>query len=396
MLQDNSFPDEKSRRWVIAKLLSIPPAFMGVESLDDLLRSYEQTKIVAPTPKLNPSYPFDHEEYRIALKDFWEHHHRDAGSINHAEIALRTSVLEHELLYEEKDRDQKKKIAALLCGHHMLCSTIATDQQDFDTAIVHLNYAYTVAKERRFIQLQGGILLRRGWVLNERGEAYALHNQLDLAQADFQRAKKDFDIGLTLSKKLPASMQGSLLLSQGRLAAWQATRPDALHRAIVKLDEAYPFTGKKSKEADIHFINLSEERYHRVRAAAYLASTNPLACYPREARKELRNANLVALKACTKRQEVYTTILESKSYVIEGQALLTRKKRGQADDCFSKATKKANEAIMTASKIVSKANITRIERIWQDLQATPFAENNADLGYLEVQIFTAKHPYMFA
>jgi hypothetical protein len=34
MLRDNSFPKEQSRRWVLAKLLQIPPVLMGVTSLE--------------------------------------------------------------------------------------------------------------------------------------------------------------------------------------------------------------------------------------------------------------------------------------------------------------------------------------------------------------------------
>jgi hypothetical protein len=37
MLRHNSFPDDQTRRWVIAKLLQIPPVLMGVSTLDELL-----------------------------------------------------------------------------------------------------------------------------------------------------------------------------------------------------------------------------------------------------------------------------------------------------------------------------------------------------------------------
>ncbi len=392
MLQDNSFPSKKSRRWAIAKLLQIPPALMGVNSLDELLHEYQQTTVTAPVPQTYTPHPFNYEEYKATLTKLWKQHRMHSGSTCVTEIDLRTSVVEHELLYGEADIKEKDKIAALLCGHRMLSSNIATDLQDFDNAIRHLNYAHIVAKERGLTHLQGGILLRRGWALNERGEAYILQNQLELAQADFTKAAGDFTVGLALSEKLPGWMYGSLVFSQGRLAAWQSKTQGELHNAILKIEEALPFVGKKSEEANIHFIHLDEERYYRVLAAAYLASTNPLACYPRDAR---RNLTLATPSLLPKRQKAYNMILESKSFVIEGQAALTRKKIGHADDCFSKATEKALKAILIVKDIGSRANVTRIEKIWQDLQATPFAENNADLGYLEVQIFTAKHPYVF-
>ena len=396
MLQDNSFPDEKSRRWVIAKLLQIPPALMGVEALDDLLQGLQQPTICAPTPQLNLSQPFDYEEYKIALTSFWKQHRLYTGSTSVTDIGMRISVLEHELLYEESDSKQKKKIAALLCGYHMLSSNIAMDQQNANSAISHLNYAHTVAKEKRLTRLQGGILLRRGWVFKERGEAYASQHQFDQAEKDFRLAAKDFTLGLTLSKYLPLGMRGSLILAVGTLAADQAKTPTELSDAIEKIDEAEPFIGKKSQDNDIHFIQPDEERYYIDRAAAYLSASNPLACSPKKARRELQYAIAVQPKPTPKRREAYNMVLEAKSYVIEGQTATTQKRLTHAGDCFGKATKKANEAIVLVKDIHSQVNLSRIEKIWGELQPTPFAKNNADLGYLEVQIFAVKHPYMFA
>src|SRR5689334_13922695 len=37
MIRNNSFPEDSTRRWIIAKILHIPPAYFGVSRLDELL-----------------------------------------------------------------------------------------------------------------------------------------------------------------------------------------------------------------------------------------------------------------------------------------------------------------------------------------------------------------------
>src|SRR6266540_7163086 len=42
MLRENAFPTDPKRRWILAKLLHIPPFLLGLKSLDDLLPKPEE------------------------------------------------------------------------------------------------------------------------------------------------------------------------------------------------------------------------------------------------------------------------------------------------------------------------------------------------------------------
>jgi cellobiose-specific phosphotransferase system component IIA len=393
MLRDNSFPKEQSRRWVLAKLLQIPPVLLGVTSLDDLLRHYEQTTVIAPTQTANVPQPFDYTEYKTALRRFWKQHRLNTLITTQNEIRQRIVTLEKEVLYGQAP--QKKHFAVLLCGYHMLLSNIAMDQQNSDNAIVHLNHAYVVAKDWELTRFQGGILLRRGWVLKERGEEYASNHQFDKAQADFDFAAKDFAVGLTLVKQLPEAMQGSLILSTGKLDADRATTPFELHQAMRKIDKAQPFVGKKSDEEDIHFIQLDEERYYLDRAAAYLAARNPLICYPGEARRELYTAMAVEKKPTPKRRQAYNMVLESKSYMIEGHAQTQRKKLAAAADAYGQAIEMARKALPLVIAVKSEVNISRIKHLCAEISQTDFGKKSIQLAALEVELVTAKYPLLF-
>jgi uncharacterized small protein (DUF1192 family) len=392
MLRDNSFPEEKSRRWALAKLLQIPPLLLGVSSLDELLRDYEQGIPSAPT-RAATAYQFDYSEYKTALRQLWKQHRLSNTWQSLADIDLRIALLEKELLYGE--HAQKKQIAVLLCGYHMLSANLATDQQDADTAIVHLNQAYAVAKEKQLPRVQGGILLRRGWALQERGEMYAMQQQIDVAKADVASATKDFTIGFTFLKELPLAMQGSLLLSLGELAADQAATPNELHHAIKKIDAAQPFIGKKNDDEDIHFIQLDEERYTMDRAAAYIAARDPGICYPKDARRELYNAGVVRPTPAPKRREAYTMVLEAKSYVVEGNAQAKRKKLSLADDAYEQATQIASKALPLVVAIQSEVNLSRIASLHAEIAQTPFGKQSIEIAALEIAITSARYPTLF-
>jgi hypothetical protein len=388
MLRNNAFPDDNTRRWVVAKLLEIPPVLLGVQSLDDLLNFQEPRK--REQVGSSALAPFDSTEFRRTLAAYWT---RLRYVDLQADVAKRIAVLEQHYLYGPQQA--KCSVATLLCGYQMLSSLIATDQCDFDSAIDHLNKAYMVAKERELLKLKAACLLRRGWALNERGEVKAMRHDVEGALVDFAHATNDFLLACKQAQRLPAAMQGQLLSSLGQVSANTAKHPQEFHLAIKKMEEAEAFVGKGGGEEDIHFIQLPEERYYLNRAAAYLASSNSLACYPRDARKELRNAHAAAPTPLPKRRSAYIMILQATSYVIEGQAHLAKKRLGFADDCFSEATQKATEALVLVKDIHSQVNVARIEKLCTDLRATPFGKENVDVARLEVEITAAKFPHLF-
>jgi hypothetical protein len=393
MLHDNTFPKEKSRRWVLAKLLHIPPFLMGVQSLDELLHDYNQTTMIAPVQHVPAIKLFDYQEYKATIRGLWKQHRLNTTVTSQTDIDSRIAVLEKELLYGQNS--QKKRVASLLCGYHMIASNIAADQQDSDRAITHLNHAYLVAKEKELARLQGATLLRRGWALKERGEEYTRTQQFDLAQADFDFAAKDFAVGLTLSNQLPASMQGSLFLSMGKLAADRAITAPELHQAMKKIDETQPFIGKKSDEEDIHFIQIDEELYYMDRAAAYLSACDPIACYPKDARRELRNALAVQPTPIPKRRLAYNMVLEAKSYLLEGHTQTGHMKKAQAAESYEQATKIAAKALPLVVSIQSTVNLSRIRHLCSEIAQTDYGKQSLVLARLEVEIAKAKYPQIF-
>jgi tetratricopeptide (TPR) repeat protein len=395
MVRDNAFPDDNTRRWVIATLLRIPPVLMGVESLDDLLplpRKNETPPSLTLHQTLSTTQTFDIGEYSQALKKYWQQtmHHTIFPLIE--DITHRIHRLEWEFLYG--NHTNKTRIVQLLCGYHIIRANNARDVQDHETAIDHFNKAYTLAKDHNLKKLQTGILCRRGGVFKELGEELASLHHFDAAHKNFTFATNDFTLALSIDRSISPIVQGSISMSLGRLQADTATTPRELSQGIKKIDEIEKIVGQSS-ESYIDFIEVNEERYYLNRAAAYLASPTLIARYPRDARRELRNAHAAASTPLRKRRHGYNMILEATSSVIEGQAHLAKKRIAYADDCFGEATQKATEALVLVKDIHSQVNVARIEKLCTDLRATPFGKENVDVARLEVEITAAKFPHLF-
>lgn len=389
MLKDNSFPDEQSRRWVIAKLLQIPPALMGVETLDDLLVPIKQpAKSKTPLIQTSHTIPqaFDIKEYQHSLKNYWLINYTNIARLILKEIDQRIAVLEQKTLYGEWKCKERVSIIGLLCGYHMVFASIARDQECYDPAISHLNKAYQLAKNYKLVDTQAAILCRRGEVYNEQG--YGCENALDLdsARRYFSLAKHDFLVAKALENKLYPGLRGRLQLNFGLTSSHLAVNPSQLHQAILETEKVEAFIGKEAEQEDVYFVMLDEERYHLDLASVYLNAPIEIALYPREARRELRNTaatrnDHTSSGRQTLKRQAFETILRAKSYLIEKE--------------YEEATNLLGEALTQSRAVNSKVLIARIASSCHRLLTTDYGKKSVDVAELEVALMTMQHPEFF-
>lgn len=398
MLRDNSFPVEKSRRWILAKLLQIPPILMGVNSIDELLpqTKHKSNSYHPPTYQTLPTqHTFEMSEYRQALRKYWQTNHTLTARGVLEEIAQRMSSLEQETLYGKWHEKQRRQIVHVLCGYHMVFANVARDQEWYNLAIFHLNKGYQLAKNYELTDMQAAILYRRGGVFEDQGCGY--ENVLDVASARrcFSWAENDFRAAKGLANYLYAGLQGCIQVSLGLTLAHLASNPSQLHLALVEIRNAEKFAGKDENKEDVHFVRLDEERYHLDVASAYISAQINGACYPRDARRELFNARAAQPTPIPKRREAYNMVLEAKSYLIEGKAQDARKKPGLATDAYMQATTIASQALSLVVAIKSEVNLSRIKHLCREMVGTEFGKKSVELASLEVQITASEYPQMF-
>jgi len=388
MIQNKSFPNDPRRRWVIAKLLQIPPLLLGVHALDDLLPSPTKMPPERPESRVllhTEVKSVDLRAYHQALKKYSNLNHTDTAASSWGKINQRIVHLEQDLLYN-KDQKQGSKVASLLCGYHLLLSYIARDQQWYDLATIHCNKAYGLASNEKIPDMQAAILQQRGCVLYSQACSYENIPDPSMARRYFELASADFQKAQTFEASLSAypGLQGYLHIASGVAQAHLATHPSQLHEALKELDKAERFIGQDTSFDIIHqcvAFSVNESRYHLDRASIYVNTPVKIARYPKDARRELYWATSTQKNPNAKRQQTLNTIFLAKSYLIEAE--------------YSEATKRAKEALNLTKAIRSNVNLARIAAICQELQESDYGKNHIEVPALEIEIAKARYPELF-
>ena len=112
------------------------------------------------------------------------------------------------------------------------------------------------------------------------------------------------------------------------------------------MQKAEDFVGKDEEKNDVYFVKVDEERYHLDLASIYLNAPVEVAWYPRDARRELRNAFATRKNNTSKRRQAFETVLVTKSYLLEKE--------------YEEATKKAFEALIQVKEINVKVYLDLI------------------------------------
>jgi squalene cyclase len=132
----------------------------------------------------------------------------------------------------------------------------------------------------------------------------------------------------------------------------------------------------------VYFLKLDEERYYLGLAASYMNSMGDIAHYPKDARRELRNALALRTGPGEKLREAYETIVFAKSYLIEKE--------------YEEATRLAKEALVQAQAANSKENIARVVALGNTLLRSDYGKKNENVEELIVAVTTAQHPELFS
>jgi hypothetical protein len=172
---DAAFPirniglDSIARRRVLALLLDIPPAALGIITLEEILLQQHQDIPTMPLAgaRREKEGIFDLAVYENRLKTLWNRNHTNTAQDRLTQIAAAMADLTCELPYVSGN--DEKEVHALLCRYHHLHAHILRDQGRYDAAIVELEKAAILAERVEKLPLLAVTLLRIGSVLRDRG-----------------------------------------------------------------------------------------------------------------------------------------------------------------------------------------------------------------------------------
>jgi len=161
MIRKDAFPQDPKRRWIIAKLLQIPPMYLGLSTLDRLLPPPPPLLQGVNSPVIAlRNGKVDIDEFERSLLTIEKQYTRNTDIASLKEIRVRIRYLHDEALY--RSNEDGRKIRQLVCGYQIAAGNILRDLFRVNDAVKHLNKAVALARENNYTELYVTALMHRG------------------------------------------------------------------------------------------------------------------------------------------------------------------------------------------------------------------------------------------
>ncbi len=369
MEQTNNLPSSEKRRYVLAKLLDIPVALLGLNALP-FVPSASSSKKAAKQ--------LDLVEYRSALDSYWNKHYTSSAQDSIEDVTQRIYALHDVFPYTYTP--EKKQMVELLCGFNIVAGNIERDRQHHQSAVKHLDNAVIVARENDCYDFYAAALHGRGVTFLDKGQTTL--NQ-DKAARYLNRALNDFTNALKVEQlctTLPTFLKGYILTGMGITQSHLAKDNQDITQAIKSIDKAEKLVGEDGSQENKYFtmdtLKFGEEEYHIDRASTLLGSTNKKQRNPNEVLAHLTLADSRANEALTRRG-AFINIQRAKAYFDKGD--------------YPRATALAMDALSVFGAIESWVNIARVAQLYNALKATSYG-SSFEVAQLEVELMLLEHP----
>ena len=338
----NAGLDAITRRRLLSDMLKIPPALLGLSSLEALFPTLEEVKVPEYTQP-------DIHAYSLALPSYWEKHLKSTAKGDVNALLSKIGRLHDAILYVSGvDRDT---MVELLCRYHILVAFIIDDHPLFCTALLHLNKAAILAQSLNEKELYAAVLYRRGNALFLKGDTLA-------AIQDYATA---------LESAVSEQLRGAVLLKLGQAQAKAAQTQREFTQALKILDKGGDIARKGHFDGDEHFLRLRVERYHLDRASSLLHSPIPSLRFPDSALDDLAYAAGPDITC----RSAYNTILQAKAYTEKG--------------LYPIAASLSEEALPLVKAIQSGVNIARIASLYIQFKESSYG-NSPDVARLGAKL----------
>lgn len=354
--------DSLTRRRLLAELLEIPPAALGIATLEEARRHHAQRAHLLSIHAVN----MDHLEvdpcyYEAHLKALWDRNHATTAQDRLAELIIALEKLRAVLPY--KTGKDEHTISVLLCRYHHLYAHILRDQSQYEAALRELEQALRLAQRTENSSLLAVTFLRIGSVLRDRGSVSEALARIEAArgdheaeQAQLRQARADYEAALAhyqrvhLLQQLPASLQGVLLFDEGYAQAHLARQDRQKRQKAVSLLERSEamIAATRTTLEEAFAIRITERTYYNTKAAALLSLG-----WPREAIEILTALMDLPADEAMMRQNAYSQYLWAQAY---------------ADLRLSEAAvPSAQEAVATMKRIKSRLHLRRLQGLHAQL-----------------------------
>ncbi|QBD78742.1 hypothetical protein EPA93_23255 [Ktedonosporobacter rubrisoli] len=347
MEKNNTIPTDITRRRVLAGILGIPYALLGLhESLEKLPLTQALDHTPKPVNRNSKQQSLDHysiEEHQQALKLYFDGYYHRHGQAALDDVAYTTQNLA--ALLANTNANNREPGLALLSRYHQFGTNAAREQQNYEHALLHADKAIQYARSQA--KPDADLLVisyyRRGITFFEQGITH------EAAQwGAIQKAQPDIDIALSYAQTATPLMKGFIALEWGLVQAHTATTATDKSLVMKRLDQSYNNLSVSQLEDDPNFVRFSPGWYYLTRAEALIAmgmfseSLGEL-----EIAEEVTPINLP-------RRFAYLDALRARAYL------------GMND--LDEAVTYVKSAFNASQAVKSEYNLARLANIQQDLE----------------------------
>ncbi|MBV9228768.1 MAG: hypothetical protein JOZ18_05590 [Chloroflexi bacterium] len=354
-MEKHGFPKDPMRRAIVATLLGIPLAAVGLEQTPLSLET-----LVLPTVK---NGPIDLVEYHSALQSYDRSLVGDGCDwrVALSDILGRIQALHNKVLYAGA---QKLEMVQLLCGFHVTVADIASEQR-LQNTVESFNNAIILAREYKLPQHYAYTLFRRGIFFEHNGNTEA--------------ASRDFHQALRVKKKLPPQLKGLILSTASRADSLCAEESEDVDDALDLSDEAENFISDHVEE-EAFLTRFDKDRWLLSRVAVRIGSPLRACRHPDEALKELAQVGLSDESRLSAAREKESIILQAKIKIDKGE--------------YAFATKLASDVTVIMREVQSYICVHDVEALYAALKETNYGQSREVLK-LGVDLLKVQRPELF-
>ena len=366
---DTFFPHDPQRRWVLAKLLDIPPLLLALVGLGEY-EKYPLEQNRSP----HRQKPLDLGEYHTHLQTYWLQGYPQPVVETVREISKRLHLLHDRVLYAPET--DKHEILRLLCGYHLLMAKIAEDYQAHESALQSFHKALLLAQENNCKDLYAPILFRRACMQLRHESFFAPQHGYARVQDDLSRLQQSGPIH-------SPQLKGKVLAITAKVQIQQVTTYTDFSATLHLIDQAETLIGQSAPDQFAYLAALDNERYCLDRAEILMLSPLKALREPQHAQEYLDqaiqqgNPNLQQLH--TERQ-IDNNLFQARIYLDQGY--------------YPFAATTVENAVLAMQQLHSRKRLNDASYLLQELKAG--YPHMPEIASLEVEILRLSHPQLFA
>ena len=384
MEQQNKVPTDITRRQALVKILDIPPALLGVSSLELILFKPEVKKEALPTgPVILKQTPFlDLAKYEREIRTLWL-----LNETSHAHDALGdvlTAIRELEELEEQAKGNLQCRVRELLYSHYRLATRIYRDLMELPLAYASANQAVRVTKSLNRDALIAAALYIRGFirlVWGLYGEK-ALFGIVEPHREKLIEALRDFEQAIPLARP---QLKGLLLLEMSRAQSLLKGSATDITVALRTMELAEKTVESEGSHADPYQRMLLDGTLNGLNEEEYLLGKAITLNAAGRSNKALEEFEVLERLNERKRRGKDYTRYHAWIDIVQAQAYLGAKE-------YYMATDTATKALVVLRDIDSVDNITNIRAIHDELLKSSYRGNKEvnELGKILTKYYQSR------